>query len=79
MGRNVMPIGSYYVLDSIKRTVIVVDQDGLPAIPKKGARKLEIGQGSFPLHLEQEIKRQQRRAKMRSRRSRAGSPPSCRP
>lgn len=71
MGRNLAPAGSYYVLDSIKLTVIVVDQDGMPVVPKKGASKLEIGQGRLPLHLEREIKRRQRATKKRSRRRRS--------
>ena len=59
--------GSFYVVNPRAGTVFVVDQNGLPAVSKKGASRLSIGQGRFPLHLEREIKRRQRATKKRSR------------
>ena len=64
-------VGNFYVVNPKARTVFVVDQDGLPAVPQRGARSFSIGQGRFPLHLEQAIKRQQRATKKRSRGRRA--------
>lgn len=64
-------VGNFYVVNPKARTVFVVDQDGLPAVPTRGASRFSVGQGRFPLHVEQAIKRQQRAAKKRSRRRRA--------